>query len=131
MKKLRITNADPERTTTWMKFTPPLCDSCRASCCAMPAEVRISDLVRMEVVDPFELEEPLKLIARRLMKAGLIDHFNHKSERFTLARRASGDCIYLDSETRRCSIYEKRSDTCRNHPRIGPRPGYCAYISKG
>lgn len=96
----------------------------------MPAEVRIGDLVRMGVVDAFEAEEPLRFIARRLLKAGLIDHFNHKNERFTLARRANGDCIYLDDASRRCTIYERRSDTCRNHPRIGPRPGYCAYIPK-
>lgn len=84
----------------------------------------------MRVVDPFEMEEPLKLIARRLTKAGIIEHFNHKSERFTLARRANNDCIYLDSTTRRCTIYEQRSETCRNHPQVGPRPGYCAYSPK-
>ncbi|HEY0633821.1 MAG TPA: YkgJ family cysteine cluster protein [Gammaproteobacteria bacterium] len=130
MKKLRLVDADLERPATWVKFTPQLCDNCRASCCTMPAEVRITDLIRMGVADPFELEEPLKLIARRLIKAGIIDHFNHKSERFTLARRANGDCIYLDHTTRRCTIYQQRSDTCRNHPRIGSRPGYCAYRAK-
>ncbi len=130
MKKLHIVDADLERPATWVKFRPPLCDSCRASCCTMPAEVGISDLIRMGVVDPFEREEPPKLTARRLIKAGIIDHFNHKSERFTLARRANGDCIYLDAASRRCTIYDKRSDTCRNHPRIGPRSGFCAYRAK-
>ncbi|MFO6335145.1 YkgJ family cysteine cluster protein, partial [Pseudomonas aeruginosa] len=33
----------------------------------------------------------------------------------------------LDRKTRLCTIYARRPDTCRNHPRIGPRPGYCAY----
>ena len=130
MKKPFTPSADLERPGTWIKFRNSLCDACRASCCTMPAEVRIADLVRMEVVDSFEAEEPLRFIAKRLLKAGLIDHFNHKSERFTLARRANGDCIYLDGTTRRCTIYEKRSDTCRNHPRIGPRPGYCAFIPR-
>ncbi|MCK5516299.1 MAG: YkgJ family cysteine cluster protein, partial [Desulfobulbaceae bacterium] len=37
------------------------------------------------------------------------------------------DCLYLDQKTRRCTIYTKRPDTCRNHPQIGPRPGYCAF----
>ncbi|MFO6138957.1 YkgJ family cysteine cluster protein, partial [Pseudomonas aeruginosa] len=51
----------------------------------------------------------------------------HKREIFTLTRMANGDCLYLDRKTRLCSIYARRPDTCRNHPRIGPRPGYCAY----
>jgi Fe-S-cluster containining protein len=24
-------------------------------------------------------------------------------------------------------VYERRPDTCRNHPQVGPRPGYCAF----
>lgn len=120
--------ADIERLTTWIKYRNGLCDGCRASCCTLPAEARIGDLVRMGLVDPFEVEEPLKQIARRLLKAGHIDHFNQKNELFTLARRASGDCVLLDATTRRCTIYERRPDTCRNHPRIGPRPGHCAFV---
>jgi len=49
---------------------------------------------------------------------------------FTLTRMANGDCLYLDRQTRLCTVYAKRPDTCRNHPRIGPRPGYCAYQQK-
>ncbi|WP_127475433.1 YkgJ family cysteine cluster protein [Sulfurivermis fontis] len=122
------TGADPERLTTWHKYRNGLCDDCRATCCTLPAEVRVTDLIRLGVMDAFEAEEPLKPIARRLEKAGLIEHFNLRSGLFTLARRANGDCVYLDAATRRCTVYERRPDTCRNHPRIGPRPGYCAYI---
>lgn len=121
-------SADLDRLATWHRYRSGLCNDCRASCCTLPAEARISDLVRMGVVDAFEAEEPLKPIARRLEKAGIIDHFNFKSGLFTLARHANGDCVYLDAATRRCTIYERRPDTCRNHPRIGPRPGYCAYV---
>jgi hypothetical protein len=120
--------ADLDRLDTWHKYRNSLCNGCRASCCTLPVEVRMGDLVRLGLVDAFEADEPLKPIARRLEKAGLIDHFNFKSGLFTLARRASGDCIYLDAATRRCTIYELRPDTCRNHPHIGPRPGYCAYV---
>lgn len=120
--------ADIERLDTWHKYRNGLCSDCRASCCTLPAEARMSDLVRMGVVDAFEAEEPLKPIARRLEKAGVIEHFNFRNELFTLARRANGDCVFLDAMTRRCTIYERRPDTCRNHPRIGPRPGYCAYV---
>jgi Fe-S-cluster containining protein len=24
-------------------------------------------------------------------------------------------------------VYEKRPNTCRLHPQVGPRPGYCPY----
>ncbi|MEK6624736.1 MAG: YkgJ family cysteine cluster protein, partial [Bdellovibrionota bacterium] len=37
---------------------------------------------------------------------------------------------YLNEE-RRCSIYERRPETCRNHPKIGPRPNFCPYQKKG
>lgn len=130
MKKAMRTGADLDRLDTWCKYKKSLCADCRASCCTMPAEVRASDLVRMGVVDAFEAEEPAKLLAKRLKKAGVIAHFNFKSEKFTLARLANDDCIYLDGLTRRCTIYDARPDTCRNHPQVGPRPGYCAYVPR-
>ncbi|MBN9368821.1 MAG: YkgJ family cysteine cluster protein, partial [Comamonadaceae bacterium] len=89
----------------------------------------LADLVRLGLVDAFEAEhEEPRRIARRLEKARLIDHFNHKHLLFTLARRASGDCQFLDAQTRRCTVYEQRPDTCRLHPqKKSPRPGWCAY----
>ena len=33
----------------------------------------------------------------------VVEHFNFKRSIFTLARRASGDCLYLDAQTRRCT----------------------------
>jgi Fe-S-cluster containining protein len=67
-------------------------------------------------------------IAKRLQKARLIDHFNHKNVVFTMARRASGDCNFLDPTTRLCTVYDQRPDTCRLHPqKKSPKPGYCAY----
>lgn len=85
------------------------------------------DLVGMAIIDAFEAEEEPKVLAKRLMKSGVIDHFNFKNSLFTLAQRANDDCLYLDAQSRRCTIYERRPQTCRNHPAIGPRPGYCAY----
>lgn len=119
--------ADINRLETWTRFRQGLCRDCMGSCCSMPVEVRLPDLVRMGVVDAFEQEEPLKQIAKRLQKARVIEHFNFKHALFTLARRANGDCAYLDQKTRRCTIYELRPNTCRQHPAVGPRPGYCAY----
>ena len=119
--------SDLARTETWLKYRKGLCDSCHASCCTMPVEVRLPDLVRLGVVDEFEAGEPPKQIARRLEKAGIVAHFNFKHTLFTLARRANDDCLYLDPASRRCTVYDQRPATCRNHPQIGPRPGFCAY----
>lgn len=113
--------------STWQKYRKGLCDTCHATCCTLPVEVRVSDLVRMALVDEFEAEGDLKSIAKRLQKARLIDHFNHKTAIFTLARMANDDCLYLDSHTRRCTIYHQRPETCRNHPQIGPKPNFCPY----
>lgn len=130
VKTRLIASADPERLETWARYSSGLCGDCQATCCTMPAEVRIDDLIRLEVVDAFEREEPLRNIARRLSKEGIIEHFNQKHGIFTLTRLANGDCLYLDRKSRLCTVYAKRPDTCRNHPRIGPRPGYCAYQTK-
>jgi len=120
---------DVDRLDTWTRYKAGLCDSCQANCCTMPLEVKLADLVRLGVVDAFEAEhEAPRLIAKRLQKARLIDHFNHKHEVFTIARRAGGDCHFLDATTRRCTVYEQRPDTCRLHPqKKSPKPGYCAY----
>lgn len=119
--------ADLDRLETWFKYRAGLCEHCRATCCTMPAEVGVTDLVRMAVIDAFDAGEPPKRLARRLKQAGLIDHFNFKTGRYTLARLANGDCVFLDPRTRRCTVYQQRPDTCRNHPQVGPRPGYCAF----
>ncbi|WP_153162702.1 YkgJ family cysteine cluster protein [Zoogloea sp. 1C4] len=115
-------NVDVDRLDTWTRYRSGLCNDCAANRCTMSVEVRL------EVVDAFETEhEAPKQIARRLTKAGLVGHFNVRNSIFTLARRASGDCLFLDAVTRRYTVYEQRPDTCRKHPQVGPRPGFCAY----
>ncbi|WP_027014273.1 YkgJ family cysteine cluster protein [Comamonas composti] len=130
--KSSIRIVDVDRLETWSKYRAGLCDSCAANCCTMPLEVGLADLVRLGLVDAFEVDnvEP-KLIAKRLLKLRLIDHYNPKHNLFTMARRASGDCHFLDVKTRRCTVYATRPETCRLHPGKGPRPGFCAYGQKG
>ena len=118
---------DITRTATWTKYHKSLCAGCQGWCCRLPVEVLVADLVGMAVIDAFEAEEEPRLLARKLKKAGIIAHFNFKNAFFTLAQRANDDCLYLDEDSRRCTIYERRPQTCRNHPIIGPRPGYCAF----
>lgn len=128
-----IAIVDVDRPESWTRWRAGLCADCAANCCTMPLEVQLPDLVRLGLVDAFEAEhEEPRLIARRLQKARLIDHFNHKHLLFTLARRANGDCQYLHPQTRLCTVYEQRPETCRLHPqKKGPRPGWCAYGAKG
>jgi Fe-S-cluster containining protein len=123
---IAIVNVD--NCETWTRYRNGLCNSCAANCCTMPVEVKVPDLVRLGLVDPFEAEhEAPKQIAKRLQKMGAIEHFNFKNSIFTLSRRANGDCVNLDAQTRRCTVYDKRPNTCRLHPQVGPRPGYCPY----
>lgn len=119
-----------DEPATWMKYSHKMCRDCSAACCSLPVEVAAGDLVRMGLMAACELEGDLRPVARRLAKQGVVGHFHHRTGIFTLARMASGDCCFLDPRTRLCTIYQQRPDTCRNHPQIGPRTGYCAFTPK-
>lgn len=121
---------DIEKLYTWRKYREGDCDNCMAYCCKLPVEVTVEDLVKMEVICDFTAGEPIKNIAKQLKKEGVVQRFNLKREIFTLAQYENGDCLFLDQETRKCTIYDKRPTTCMNHPQVGPRPGFCAYIKK-
>ncbi len=123
-----ISIVDVDRPLTWTRYRKGLCDDCAANCCTMPVEVRLPDLVRLGLVDAFEAEhEEARLIARRLVKSRQVERYHAGSGIYTLARRANGDCQMLDAQTRRCTVYDRRPDTCRKHPEVGPRPGHCPY----
>lgn len=121
---------DLDDPKTWVKYRSKLCSDCSGTCCSLAVEVKGNDLLRMGVADEFEIEENPKKLAKRLKKEGIIQHYNHNKGLFTLQQMSNHDCLYLDSVTRRCTIYSVRPDTCRNHPQIGPRPGYCAFHEK-
>ncbi|AZS51838.1 YkgJ family cysteine cluster protein [Entomomonas moraniae] len=125
-----IPAADPDRLETWAKYHKRLCDTCQATCCQLPVEIKLDDLIRLGILDDFARDEPLKNLAKQLKKQGVIEHFNQKKELFTITRLANNDCYFLDTKTRRCTVYTNRPNTCRNHPQIGPRPNFCAYRPK-
>ena len=106
MKPLLILGADLDRTETWIRYEKSMCHSCISSCCTMPVEARLSDLIRLGLVDEFERGEPLKNIAKRLQKDGVIERFHQKSGIFTLTRMSNNDCLYLDRKTRLCTVYD-------------------------
>ncbi len=130
MGKNKKGRVDVNDISTWTKHKQRLCSKCRANCCTMPVEVKVADLVQMDEIEAFEAEEPVKKLAKKLKKEGVIEHFYSKNQVFTLLRFANNDCLYLDPISRKCKIYEKRPDTCRNHPLIGPSPGFCPYEQK-
>ena len=55
-----IAIVDVDRLDTWTRYRAGLCDTCAANCCTMPLEVQLPDLVRLELVDPFEAEQDRK-----------------------------------------------------------------------
>jgi Fe-S-cluster containining protein len=94
----------------------------------MPVEIKASDLVRLEIATEDEITGSVKKLVKRLSKEGIIQSYRHGTEFFMLTQKANNDCLFLDSVTRLCTVYEKRPDTCRQFPAIGPRPGYCPCV---
>ncbi len=118
-----------QEPSTWLKYKKGMCEGCWSGCCTLPVEVSARDLMRLELITEDEAAESLKKVARRLMREGIIQAFQAKSQLFVLEQRAGRDCIYLD-KNRRCTVYEKRPEVCRSFPKIGPRPGYCPSLKK-
>jgi len=115
--------------STWVLFRPSLCDGCRAGCCTLPVEVTASDLVRLELATQDEVTGSLKKVAKRLARDGVIVSFRARTGLFILTQKNNNDCLYLGAD-RRCTVYEKRPETCRNFPKVGPRSGYCPNQAK-
>ena len=94
-----------DEISTWTKHKQRLCLKCRANCCTMPVEVKIPDLVRMGVIKGIEADEPIKKLAKKLKKNGVIEHLYFKEQIFMLVRFANNDCLYLDPTSRKYKIY--------------------------
>lgn len=115
----------PQVPSTWRPFAKGACSGCWAGCCTLPVEATVEDLVRLELISAQEALGSLKPVARRLVAQRLVEAFNPRTRQFVLAQVGGRDCVFLDPESRRCTVYEKRPEVCRDFPRIGPRPGYC------
>ncbi len=106
-----------------------MCDNCRAGCCHLPVEADLGDLIRLQVVEDGAELLPPKKIATQLTRAGIIQSFRARTGIYTLAQKADRSCVFLDREAR-CTVYDRRPETCRNFPRVGPRPNFCPHQSK-
>lgn len=113
----------------WVLYKKGMCDTCEALCCYMPVEVMASDLVRMGILDEFYLDSSLKEQTKEALKHPGVTRYTPSNEKYTLTQKQDTSCYFLDAN-KRCSVYENRPDTCRNHPKIGTRPNYCAYMKK-
>ena len=117
---------DKDRPSTWKKYDSNFCTSCVANCCRMPVEIKISDLVRLDIATEDEAQGSVRRLAKRLIKEGIVKSYRSGTEFFMLTQRSNDDCYFLDPKTRLCSVYEKRPDTCRSFPVVvGPRIGFC------
>lgn len=115
--------------TRWSPYKKGMCDTCEGLCCYMPVEVRTSDLIRLGILAEFHLEMSIKEQIKDALKHPGVLRYTPSTEKFTLAQKPDNSCFFLDAN-KRCSQYEIRPDTCRNHPAIGPRPHFCAYMKK-
>jgi Fe-S-cluster containining protein len=91
----------------------------------MLLEVTIEDLVRLGVCSEDEAQGSHKKLFKRLRKEKVAMSFRIGTGLFMLQSKSNGDCQFLDSHTRLCTVYEKRPGVCRKFPMIGPRPTFC------
>ncbi|MBP9680078.1 MAG: YkgJ family cysteine cluster protein [Bacteriovorax sp.] len=114
---------------SWTKYKKGLCSNCAGTCCYMPVEVQLSDLIRLKILDSFHIEFNEREQVRDALKNPAILRYTPSSKKYTLRQKPDGSCFFLDAN-KLCTQYDTRPETCRNHPQVGPRPGYCAYMKK-
>ena len=69
--KSPISIVDVDRPDSWTRYKAGLCDTCAANCCTMPVEVKLSDLVRLQLVDPFEAEHEERMLVEETVDVTL------------------------------------------------------------
>ena len=125
VERINMNAIDPQKPASWKPYQKGMCEGCSAGCCTLPLEVSAFDLIRLELITEDEAASSLKKVAKRLMKLGVVRTFFSRTGVFILEQRAGVDCIFLGEKDRRCTVYEKRPEVCRQFPKIGPRPGFC------
>lgn len=128
-KLLRQLNQILFELRQWRKFEKGLCDTCIGSCCYMPVEIPIEDLYDQGFLDPFIKDYDEKDQIKEALKLNFVKRYTPSSKKFTLYQKKDLSCHFLDNNGR-CSIYQNRFSTCRNHPKVGPKPNHCAYIKR-
>lgn len=97
----------------------------------MPVEIKSFDIIRLGLATQDEIDQSIKKTAKRLKKAGVISSYRENTDLFMITQKSNDDCYFLDVQTRRCTVYDKRPDTCRDFPlKVGPRMTYCPYTKR-
>jgi Fe-S-cluster containining protein len=122
---------DKDKPWTWVKYRKGLCNTCVASCCMMPVEVHLEDLLGLGLITQDEAETGGKKVFKRLKKEGVVISYREGTGLFMLTQRTNGDCYFLHPKTRQCTVYECRPGVCRKFPtEQGPKLGNCPYVSR-
>jgi Fe-S-cluster containining protein len=117
--------------STWVKYKSSQCQKCIGTCCTMPVEVKIEDLICLGVIHEDDAFESRGKLVKRLKKEGLIQSYRESTKLFMLTQKPNGDCYFLNSQTRLCTVYENRPQVCRQFPeKMGNRVGFCPLILK-
>ena len=111
-------------TSTWVRYRAGMCEGCWGGCCTMPVTVSSEDLYHMGYLEAHQVNGPLKRVALKLMREGIVKSYRDRTRTFVLQTKNGHDCLFLD-ENRRCSIYDRRPYVCRKFPLNSARPGYC------
>jgi len=119
MKKVDIL-----RPKTWVRYQPSLCQGCQAGCCTLPVLVTAEELYHLGYLKADEVNGPLKRIAQRLIRQGIIRSYQDRTRLFRLEQKNGHDCVFLDGN-RRCVVYDRRPSICRQFPSNSARPGFC------
>lgn len=125
-----MNTVDKDNINTWLPYRDSFCTSCKAECCTIILEVKIEDLVRLNLCSQDEALQPKKVF-KRLQKEKVVKSYREGTGLFTLQSKSNGDCQYLDSQTRLCTVYDLRPNVCRNFPlTAGPRLRFCPASKK-
>lgn len=115
---------------SWINFHKTLCDSCLAACCSLQLEITVTDLLALKLISEEETETIYrKELYSQLQRRGIVERYNSKSDKFILARKPSGECIFLSNE-KRCQVYDSRPHVCRQFPLNEYFGGKCPYKRK-
>ncbi len=130
-----MSTVDKNKPGTWRPYRSSLCKSCYATCCTMPLEIKLLDLLRMGLISVDEADlsskRDLQKVVKHLQKQGIVKTYRESTGLFLLESKPNGDCLFLDSNIRSCKIYENRPQVCRSFPEtMGLRPRFCPYIKK-
>lgn len=97
------------------------CSKCPAYCCSYDQiELKELDIRRLAKHLDLDREVFLKRYTKQGDELPILRH--HKDKLFGSA------CVFLDSKTRRCTVYDARPNVCRTYP-DRPRCGYYDFLS--